>query len=56
MTTKNIIVGALWIIGAVLFALVGFTVEDGAPDFNLVALGLFCWLVGVFLDRFWAAT
>lgn len=53
MTTKDIVIAALWITGIVFFALVGFTITNGAPDLDLLALGLAAWLFGVLLDRFW---
>lgn len=52
MTTKSLIILAVWIIAIVLFALEGFDIAN-SRDYNLVAVGLALTLVGFALEKFW---
>lgn len=53
MSTKTFVVFGLWIVALILFLVVGLTIEDGGPSFNLIGLGLAAAIAGFIIDKFW---
>lgn len=52
MTTKKLIIAALWAAAIILFALVGFDLAN-PKEYDFVAIGLALTVAGFALDKFW---